>query len=336
MGFTWEFRPVLGRRYVRSGLKQTFVQLAFPALQNAREGQIGTITMRTYWRKYDQKRGVLKEVIKGSLSGDNVFVIPGFSLAVRPPALTQGDIEDIGSGQILVNLKNRFLPGAYVRIGSKIISTSSGLLHEHNAIRFATPIADVALRDAYLVAHDGTEARIALTTCGEIELPKTQFTVTQFIPTGKPAISILDESSSLVKVTFEKRVTKRGFPTETKIPNREDTKGLVLVIGQRAFGYSQLLAHCDDARDECTQLSAIVPSSGLNTRTALSIQTVFPNVNCASPPMSLADHLPAPTRLSVLERGSASTTFLLSGGQLKNVTVLSPAGAQLSEIGEGP
>jgi hypothetical protein len=28
-GFLWEFRPVLGREFVQSGLKQTFVQLAF-------------------------------------------------------------------------------------------------------------------------------------------------------------------------------------------------------------------------------------------------------------------------------------------------------------------
>src|SRR6266496_3689356 len=63
--FQWQFRPVLGRRVVREGLRQTFVQLALPILES--QGCRGTVTIRTYWRKYDRNKNVLKDVIASSV-----------------------------------------------------------------------------------------------------------------------------------------------------------------------------------------------------------------------------------------------------------------------------
>jgi hypothetical protein len=63
--FVWEFHPVLGEHYVRTGMKQTFVQLALPIL--AANDCFGTIRIRTYWRRFDQKSGVARDVISESM-----------------------------------------------------------------------------------------------------------------------------------------------------------------------------------------------------------------------------------------------------------------------------
>jgi hypothetical protein len=68
IGFLWQFRPVLGESYVKAGLKQTFVQLAFPSPITAKS--LATIHVRSYWRRFDRKTGIRKEIVKGSLRED--------------------------------------------------------------------------------------------------------------------------------------------------------------------------------------------------------------------------------------------------------------------------
>jgi hypothetical protein len=82
-GFLWQFRPVLGQRYVKSGLKQTFVQVAFAKASDT--PNFGEVQVRTYWRRYDRKRGILKEVVQGSLREPIVRApIPSFKLIPNP------------------------------------------------------------------------------------------------------------------------------------------------------------------------------------------------------------------------------------------------------------
>jgi hypothetical protein len=336
VGFEWEFRPVLGQRYVRGGLKQTFVQLSFAAPPDAKPCEIGTVTMRTYWRRYDRKRGIPGAIIRDSLSPDVRFEIPAYTLANRAPAFTPMNVEDIGSGQIMVNLKGRYLPGTYIRIGSKIINNASGLISEYGGLRFTASIADASLRDTYLVAHDGREVLLSLPACGTSRFTDTinHVKVTQYLPI-KQEISAIDDATSLVKVKFVRTVSVDGAKTPVQQIPQELIPELVLVIGQRAYGYSQLKVECSGGY--CDQISTVVPTSTLNARTDLSIQTVFPGEQCRAMPVSIAAALPAsPAKLAVLERGANLTTFLFSGSNLSKWQVVSPRGAMLSEIGTDP
>jgi hypothetical protein len=332
VGFAWEFRPVLGQRFVKAGLRQTFVQLAFAVPSNAVEGEIGRITIRTYWRSYDRKRGIPKDIIPNSLTTYPAIEIPRYALSIQKPTLLFSNIEDIGGGAVQVNLKGKFLPGTYIRIGSRTIATPE-LIHEYDGIRFTTPVADAAFKDTFMVAHDGEEVPLTLDPCGLTFGADNTTRVTQYLIDGKPEVKALDDTNSLVTVKFNIQETVRGNgirPTTTVKQPTRDIPGLVLVVGQRAFGYSQL-------KQDGNQLSVVVPSKVLDKRTELSIQSIFPERRCRTKGVAIGDAMPpAPERLVVLERNKATTTFLLFGTKLGNIDVLSPAGAKLDLIGDDP
>jgi hypothetical protein len=312
IGFIWEFRPVLGQHYVRSGLKQTFVQLAFDAPDDAGEGEIGRVYVRTYWRDYDRKRGIHKQIVPGSLHlAMQPFDIPRYSLATKLSAFTGQDLEDIGDGQVLIRLRGRYLPGTYVRIGSKIINGLPELLHEHQSLRFVAPIGWLATRPVWIVAHDGTEVPLLLRGCG-----KSGGTTVTYVPNGKPTITS-KETNSEVKIKFHKEiVTSTG--TEYAVPEKQ-IDGLVMVLGGRVFGFSELKRKDDE-------LSVVIPTADLVANPELSLQKLFPGPGCRPVPVVIADYIPPSQteRLVVLEHTPIATKFLLLGRGLDKMTVLSP------------
>lgn len=320
IGFVWEFRPVLGQHYVRSGLKQTFVQLAFDAPPDAGEGEIGKVYVRTYWRDYDRKRGIHKNIVPGSLHlAMQPFDIPRYDLAKKLSAFTGSDLEDIGDGQVLIRLKGRYLPGTYVRIGSKIINGLPELLHEHQSLRFVAPIGMLATKPVYLVAHDGTEVPLLLRGCGTNDEETTatdEKTTVTYVPNGNPTITSKDTNSE-VKIKFQKKtVTSTGTqyaPPEKKID------GLVMVLAGRVFGFSELKRNGDE-------LSVVIPTADLVANPELSLQKLFPARGCRPEPVDVGDYIPPSQteRLVVLEHTPSWTKFLLLGKGLDTMTVLSP------------
>lgn len=334
VGFMWEFRPVLSRRYVKAGLKQTFVQLAFDAPRDAKEGEIGKVIFRTYWRKYDRKTGIHKEIIGQTLTREISFEIPSYSLAVRPPAFNHTNLEEIGEGQLLVNLKGRFLPGTYVRIGSELINAMPRLSHEHAAIRFTASISDLATKEVFLVAHDGTEVPLKFRGCG-LDQAGAQI---NFVPDGSPVITTVDDTKSLVKVNFIRQITPAGGGTPVKEDPartaRMELPDLVVVIGSRVFGYSELKRRWDPTK-RVNELSVVIPTKELAANPELSIQRLFPDRKCRMTPVSIASSLPPSqsVKLVLLERGARRSKFLLSGNGLKGIKVLSPEGVDPTDIG---
>ena len=101
--FAWQFRPVLGRDYVQAGVRQVFVQLAFPGRGLAPAVKsFGTVRIRTYWRHVDPKTGVLTWVVPGSLSeATNVTPILNYDMHQKWGAVASfnpTDMEDLGGG----------------------------------------------------------------------------------------------------------------------------------------------------------------------------------------------------------------------------------------------
>ena len=156
--FSWQFRPVLGRSYVRAGLKQTFVQLSAP-LRNG-SACFGKIKVKTYWRRIDRKTGVLREVIPESIEHPSIDkIIPVYDLT--PFIDTRPRYDDLGSGQIRVTVPGKFLAGTFVRVGNNYYREgSAGFTADLNQIRFVASAAEVIKYKAYLVNRDGSETEI--------------------------------------------------------------------------------------------------------------------------------------------------------------------------------
>ena len=233
----WQFRPVLGRRTVREGLRQTFVQLALPIL--AVQGCRGNVTVRTYWRKYDRKRGVLKEVVVGSEA-----TIPARELRwhdVRPN-WEEVRIEESGNGNYVVRVDGRFLPGTYIRIGDKLILGEPALTFEANGIRFIASAVDLARYGARLVSRDGAEMELVTKeeqeNLGPTDLGCPNAALPQKPPARAPVFEIVratvstrDEATSDVAVEIQPAAIE-GI-----------RKSMVVEVGGKVFGLADSPIH---------------------------------------------------------------------------------------------
>jgi hypothetical protein len=311
VGFMWQFRPVLGRRYVRIADKTTFVQLAFAVPANAASGEIGTIKITSYWRRYDRKRGVTREVIPGSVREQvHNFDIPRFNLLTNlGPFNFQNSIEDLGGGQILVKLDGRYLPGTTVRIGPTILSEGDRLKQTYTGIRFVATLADLVTKKVFLVAHDGTEVQLifgqpACTAANRLSI------------IGTPFVTTLDDMNSRVIVRVNHPEWANVKPEDWMNPRPP----ILFVIGQRVFGFPDA-----PLQSESNYLWFVAPTALITANPTVTVQTLFPTADCIQSAQVTALLPPSQTeKLVLLEQGDKTVKFLLYGNRLTGLVVLSP------------
>ncbi len=315
VGFLWQFRPVLGRRYVRIAEKTTFVQLAFPVPANAGDkgkfNEIGRVTVRTYWRGYDRKGRVHKEVIPGSVREQVVnFDIPRYDLAVGAGVFNFRDsIEDLGGGQVLVKLPGRFLPGTNVRIGPTILSEGDRFKHRYSGIRFVASLSDLVTKKVFLVGHDGSEVPLVFD-----EMPCNATKPLSILE--PPTVSAVDETNSRVTVRINKPELANVEPEDWLNPRPP----IVFVVGQRVFGFPDAPIQRNGA-----YLSFLAPTALIAGNPQVTVQTLFPPAHCLASKSIAALSPPNQTeRLTLLEQGDKIVKFLLYGTRLTGLRVLSP------------
>jgi hypothetical protein len=326
VGFMWQFRPVLGQEYVRSGLKQTFVQLAFLKAENPQN--FGFAHVRTYWRRYDREKGIVKEVLPNSLREyDEAYTIPKYRLVPgsRDIGFAVSDLEDLGGGQMLVSVVRSFLSGTYVRIGGTIIGQGSpNFTFEQDRIRFAAPIADLATKEVKIVGRDGTEEPLLMENVCPSDLK---------IDDGDVEIKTVDQANSLVKVKIKDEC---HFRYEFSARNNVKINPLlVLVIGNRVFGYSDAPIQRDA---KSLSLSAVVPTALLVANPKLVVKSLFQRRNHEvsiditgkfGPAGSNTQYLLSQTeRLIPLGKSDDSFKFVLYGNRLKDIKILEPKGVK--------
>uniref|UniRef100_Q01YV0 IPT/TIG domain-containing protein n=1 Tax=Solibacter usitatus (strain Ellin6076) TaxID=234267 RepID=Q01YV0_SOLUE len=175
--FAWQFKPVLGQPVVRDGLRQTFVQIAFPQRPNNpdQQGACGDyISIDTVWRAYDPKTGRVAAPIGEPIHQH--FQPAPYYLGPKPINVRA---DDNGDGTLTVRAIGGFKTGTYVRIGKTVIDgsaatpASAGFEQTTWYIKFNATASDLLLKGARLVNRDGTEADILVgQPDGETTCPK--------------------------------------------------------------------------------------------------------------------------------------------------------------------
>ena len=225
IGFLWQFRPVLGQRYVKAGLKQTFVQVAFPS--NWTTEKFGRVYVRTYWKYFDRKEGYAKKIRTDSLRDDAAgWPITNYSLEQVPKTFNSKSLQDLGNGQMLVTLGGRYLDGTYVRIGANILQSGSpAFTMDNQQIRFVAPILDLATKQTALVARDGKEHLLSFGS--------EPFTTAL----AKPDLTFtpVDDANTQITATF------------SSIPDKEQQEfPLIAIVGEESTGTRT--RPCNEAR----------------------------------------------------------------------------------------
>lgn len=118
--FGWQFKPVLGEKVVRDGLRQVFVQLSF---EPGSEGEIWcdkSINVRTRWRTYDRKT----RRVGAPITGFDDFPEPEPNYN-NPPTPSLVAVTDNGDGTVTVKASGNFKTGTYVRLGNLLLGSNS-------------------------------------------------------------------------------------------------------------------------------------------------------------------------------------------------------------------
>jgi hypothetical protein len=329
--FLWEFRPVLGQHFVRGGLKQTFVQLALPILEN--KDCFGTIRIRTYWRNFDQKNGLGREVIPGSvLISSRTFPIPRYDLA---PTVNAIDYQDLSDGTVSVAVQGNYLAGTYIQLGPTRFEAGKNLIVEDTSLKFTAPISALAQWTGHIIARNGAAADL-LNPLAQRRLPMLHQTACVDPPSGPlpplppPAcpealtitgvsVQPLNESESAVRV-------------EVATPAQSSNK-LLLAIGSKVFGLK------DAPLRRYPTPSGVVITATVSTASLVSspkVRIFLPfwsdvdgnGLHCYDSSYSLTNHFgldSATERLVLVSVDTeGNTVYLLYGNDLTNAKLLVP------------
>jgi hypothetical protein len=173
----WQFRPVLGQKTVDQGARSTFAQLAFaPSSNPAHPDTVTQIAVRTCWREYHQKSGIVGDRLDGSCSPalDQPAKIINLSTAYNTTNILSVEPRDNGDGTVTSKVRGRFPSGTRIGIGESYMDESvAGFENTGDLLRFTAPAQSLALRGARLVSPDGTDTDVLMN--GHFDEPSQVF-----------------------------------------------------------------------------------------------------------------------------------------------------------------
>jgi len=156
VAFEWQFRPVLGQKVVRDGLRQTYAQVSFPRDVSVDSRSPLRILVRTGWRRYDSKTervGAQIDPFQVNLLKADRFDLPPSPQYVRA--------NDNGDGTVTILAMGAFKAGTRVRIGGIVQdNTVPGFEENQRYLKFIAPISSLAMYGASLLNQNGVEAPV--------------------------------------------------------------------------------------------------------------------------------------------------------------------------------
>jgi hypothetical protein len=326
--FAWQFRPVLGQRFVQPGMRQTFAQIAMPLDPNA--GCFGTLKVTTYWRRFDRRKGVIGDIISESIRQYDPFTVPVYS---KLPIIKNLSYADLGNGQLVVHIDGQFLDGTYIRVGSNFYRPGSpGFTFEPKGIRFTASAADLARNQAMIVTREGEEVPL-VDTADPYPIPNLNSSCTALpaapaaaaavnLPTISGAsISTYDESSSILSVTA----------TNFSLPAADD---YLLNVSGHIYGLSDSpIVRTTDAAG-VTTFQAIVPTALLAGAKTVKLQPLLWKEKYTV--STVVSGLPidsAGDKIALISKDDKSATFMLQGNRLETAKIIMPPNVTLCCVG---
>jgi hypothetical protein len=221
--FGWQIRPVLGQKVVSTGMRNCFVQLAFPELPIV--PSYGWIRVTTRWRKYDQENGIVLDEIPGSKADSTQpFDIPRFKLN---PVVGPATYEDNADGSVTVFAKGDYLDGTFAKVGPlAFIPGVNGTVQDPSGIRFTLPANQLATHNAYLVDRGGDATEIVDALVQHSNARCIAITAIEAGPAG----------AGMTKVTVTVTLTNSAECVQRNSKPFTTTKDLVAVVGNQVFG----------------------------------------------------------------------------------------------------
>ena len=327
--FAWQFRPVLGQKRVRSGLRQTFVQIAFPAFPGGLEMDCsGTASIHSAWRRINPKTGEVSPGEINPVNSPTAYDIANFDTAPYTRAL---QVQDMGGGSIAVRVQGQFLQGVRARVGPVLMDANTpGFIATSELVQFVTPAKAVVLGGAFLVGRDGHESPVRDPTqvtdrpygackVSEAAEAAAKSQVYTFLSPDQPpkirdvTLSPYSDTASLLHIALSQG--GEIYP-EGKNP-------LVVLIGDKLYGLSDA-----PFKNQTTQeITVVVPNSVLLANAQLRVQRLlwgdnFTDAHAIGTSAMISDF--AVSTVTVLAKTKDAVGLGISGTALDGARVISP------------
>jgi hypothetical protein len=235
--FGWIIKPVLGQSVITSGMRNCFVQLAFPELPGA--PSYGTIKVTTHWKKYDAKHGVvIDESPEHARAEAAVGPFDIENLSIKP-LIRNATYEDNADGTIRVTADGDFLSGTFAQVGtSSFVPNVNGTVKDPSGIHFVLPAIQLATHDANMIDRSGEAS--PMVNIKVATLHKNDACVSIVVPPNGKSVEAEPAGAGLTKLTVHIQIANN----EKCVSNggNADTKGkdLMVVVGNQVFGLRNL------------------------------------------------------------------------------------------------
>nr|WP_047166079.1 hypothetical protein [Sphingomonas sp. Y57] len=362
--FAWQFRPVLGRRTVQQGMRQTFAQIAFaPGATDPSKIPDVMVGVRTCWRKYDRKSGIVGDVLHNSCTWKSMAIRMAYD-TTNIASLLATDNQD---GTISVTLNGTYPAGTRIAFGD--ISTGEGNVGFSNVggrLRFTAPLQLVATRGARILSPDGREREIALgnelyrrmgdefliagyldnaqlvsggngyaitprvtdsLVSGPISLTQDRqaFVVTNGARCELPDPTRLRPASYHAVSTTQVEITL-DITTCRQLGPQGPAHGYVALLGGKAFGLSdQPFARVTDSEVVFT-----APRSLVQGRTPVVLRRMFTDPIYDQRYMLDGTATSSIASMALLSSSDSGATFVLTGTRLGGIKSLAPTGIPIT------
>jgi hypothetical protein len=242
VGVRWILRPVLGQRFVGQQRRKVVMQLAFPSFPSS--SQYGELTVRTSWRHFNRKSGLVGAELKDSQAVLYRYPVGSIRISSINPQLKAESTADLGNGQVMVRLDGSYLAGTYLRIGNHVlVDAPSGFVREQHSLRFVASASDLMSEDAFLVSRSGDQRALVYPRASRILLPKPAARQSSTPVT----ISTLDSANS--RLTLSYCEVPNSTPDPNASPFAKDLDPTMLLIAGKVYGLSDApLARTDELK----------------------------------------------------------------------------------------
>jgi hypothetical protein len=331
----WQFRPVLGEKTVKPGLRQVFARLSFPV--GGEDPDLGRVWVTTTWRHYDQKTGAVGKPMRSKV-WTRCFPLVDTGRFVT---LTNISWSDLGTGQVSVVVDGEFPPGTSVLLPEGPMSDGSlGFAHDSKRLTFTVAAAQLVRdrigslisindngTDLKINCNDSAAAAVHITQAFAIPFNATQSKVTVELADGDltnvlrepPLILMGKHVIGLKDAPFFETVTADGCRPLTKrwkalsflVSTDDIRQARSLALAHPFCGADFYDTHAIDLPDDfmATQATTLSTSEPAGTEIAISGQ-------------NLSD------RLAVLINGSPAVLSTTVANNLPGPSYIKPSGSR--------
>lgn len=317
--FGWQFRPVLGRKAVDSGLRQVYALITLPVGLTVTQPVTGKVETR--WRKWDSNRQTVGLEIPGSAEARGLILSPATFTSLDTklaPGIDHADWIDLGSDRALVVVEGKnFFTDTQVAVGDTFLDRTNGLqIPDEGRLVFTTSLKSLAMsRDASVVGRYTGRIPLAM-----------RFK----LPTDPPALVSLNSFAYLGYDLVHLTLSASGFGAKTRP---------IVVIGDIVFGGREHPLKIIRAVDGViTGFELDAPLSLVRTAQRAVARDIFGGDELyAESPLLLADDFTA-TKVVTLAKRKEGPLLAIMGSNFDQRMIVEVAGQEIAgtPVGELP